>query len=422
MNKLSTLAAHASLLAAALLLAPPAAHAQFSAEQIQRIQEQMRQLGFSQPGIQPAEPTLPAAPAISEAEMAGQLEALGPSTGGITVERFRDGFSIDGKRHLDYEGEITKYAFDVLTGDITYLARVTPMQYKVKTMRARTGQEPVTIATASKNMGLWQVQTATGKTLGGSAILPLSRGVLIVRDNVAFKYLPGKGISNIVGPEDFTFAHFQNGDIEGTGHILMERIPEPSENSADNFMSNLKTLGSMLGVNKKEDYLLLHTESGKTLPLNVSVDGKQVNVYSQCTRRNAALSQCDRMDSFDALYDPNVPGTPNLSHYYWRISWFKTPQGPVLVAQEGGLGKIVATNLASGKQATLFSRALGIAGFSTRQGADGKIGVTAQMGFTKEAIDDVVAFMNVPPVAEQKETTAANPPVGERSGKVPSVF
>lgn len=42
-------------------------------------------------------------------------------------------------------------------------------------------------------------------------------------------------------------------------------------------MSNLKNLGSMLGVNKKEDYLLLHAESGKTLPLNVSVDGKQVN-------------------------------------------------------------------------------------------------------------------------------------------------
>lgn len=422
MNKLSTLAANASLLAAALLLAHPAAHAQFSAEQMQRIQEQMRQLGFSRPRIQPAEPTLAAAPVISEAEMARQLKVLGKSTGGIAVERFRDGFSVDGKRHLDYEGEITKYAFDVLTGDITYLARITPTQYKIKTMRARTGQEPVTIAMAIKNMGQWQVQTATGKTLGGSAILPLSRGVLIVRDNVAFKYLPGKGISNIVGPENFTFAQFQNGDIEGTGHILMERIPEQSTNSADNFMGNLKNLGSMLGVNKKEDYLLLHTESGKTFPLNVSVDGKQVNVYSQCTRKNVAFSQCDRMDSFDALYDPNVPGTPNLSHYYWRISWFKTPQGPVLVAQEGGLGKIVATNLASGKQATLFSRALGIAGFSTRQGADGKIGVTAQMGFSKEAIDDVGAFMNAPPAAEQKETAAANPPAGERSGKVLGLF
>lgn len=96
MNKLSTLAANASLLAAALLLAHPAAHAQFSAEQMQRIQEQMRQLGFSQLRIEPAaEPTLAAAPVISEAEMARQLEALGQSTGGITVERFRDGFSVD---------------------------------------------------------------------------------------------------------------------------------------------------------------------------------------------------------------------------------------------------------------------------------------------------------------------------------------
>lgn len=44
------------------------------------------------------------------------------------------------------------------------------------------------------------------------------------------------------------------------------------------------------------------------------------------------------------------------------------------------------------------------------------------MGFSKEAIDDDVSFMNTPAAAGQKETAAASPPEGERSGKFLGLF
>ena len=71
------------------------------------------------------------------------------------------------------------------------------------------------------------------------------------------------------------------------------------------------------------------------------------------------------------------------------------------MSQEGGLGKVSATDLNSGKKVILFERALGIAAFSATQDANGKIGVTAQMGFSSESRDDVLALLDsLPDVAE----------------------
>ena len=71
------------------------------------------------------------------------------------------------------------------------------------------------------------------------------------------------------------------------------------------------------------------------------------------------------------------------------------------MSQEGGLGKVSATDLNSGKKVILFERALGIASFAATQEADGKINVTAQMGFSSESRQDVAALLDsLPNVAE----------------------
>ena len=65
------------------------------------------------------------------------------------------------------------------------------------------------------------------------------------------------------------------------------------------------------------------------------------------------------------------------------------------------MGKVSATDLNSGKKVIQFERALGIAAFSATQDANGKIGVTAQMGFSSESRDDVLALLDsLPDVAE----------------------
>jgi hypothetical protein len=366
-------------------------------------------------------PALQPSTVITEEALAKKVMELGSSMGGIAVEKYRDGFSIDKIRFVDAEGGIIKYAYDALTGDVTYLVKIMPGQYKIKTMRARTGVEPLTLATATYNMGTWQVNTVTGKALSGSSIIPLSRGILVVRDNVAFRYIPGKGVSNVVGPENFSFASFQNGDIEGTGYALMERNQDiSSQDSAGQFMSSLKALGSLVGVNKKADYMLLDINTGAETPINVSLEGKDVQILSQCKQKKIYLNICEKMDSFDSLYDPKT-NTPNLTHYYWRISWYKTVEGPILISQEGGLSEINATNLKTGKKSSLFHRSMGIAGYSTKQSADGKVSVNAQLGFGKENIDDVIDFMANAPEKKNKASEAQESAQGP-SGNENSIF
>jgi hypothetical protein len=80
---------------------------------------------------------------------------------------------------------------------------------------------------------------------------------------------------------------------------------------------------------------------------------------------------------------------PNYGHYFWRISWYKTATRPLLIAQEGGLSTITATDISTGAKVKLFERTLGINGFSVRQSPSGQIAVTASLGFDKQTIDDV---------------------------------
>lgn len=154
----------------------------------------------------------------------------------------------------------------------------------------------------------------------------------------------------------------------------------------------MKALGSTLGIGKKEDYALLNIDSKKLLPINISMGGKQVQVMSSCRKRNAIVSQCDQMDSYESLYQSN--GTHNMTHYFWRINWFNVTGRPVLVSQEGGLTKVATTDLNTGKKVILFERAMGIASFNATQGSDGKITVSAQMGFTTETKNDVVSLLD----------------------------
>jgi hypothetical protein len=108
------------------------------------------------------------------------------------------------------------------------------------------------------------------------------------------------------------------------------------------------------------------------------------------------------MDSFESVFQKD--GSKNLSHYFWRISWFNTPEGrPILVSQEGGLSKVSATDLNSGKKVILFERTLGIAGFYAIQKPDGEVSVSAKMGFSTENKDNVLSLIDTLPEVSGKD-------------------
>jgi len=368
------------------------------------LQQQVSQLN-AQNGYTPQAAATPAtaAPPRSDADLAAAFDVFPALASGVQFERFRDGFAINGRRYIDPEGKITSYGFDAQSGDFTYLAETSSGEYVLKSGRALASAEPVTIATARKQGAQWQVSTVTGKKFTGYRLIPSSRGFVIARDNTGFRFVPGRGTTNIVAPEAFTIAALQNGDIANTGYILLERTPESNgqaNNSLGSLFNAVKSLGSVVGVGKKEDYALLNIESNRSVPVNVSLEDKQVQVMSACRQRNMLIAQCDKMDSYDSVFQPN--GTRNMSHYFWRINWFNVPGRPILVSQEGGLSKVSATDLNSGKKVILFERALGIASFAATQQANGKISVTAQMGFSSETRDDVAALLDTLPDVAQK--------------------
>lgn len=355
-------------------------------------------------GLAPQASPAHALPQRSDADLAAAFKQFPVLTQGVQFERFRDGFAINGRRYLDPEGKITTYAFDALSGDFTYLAETSPGEYVLKSGRALSNADPITIASAQKQGPLWQVMTVTGKKFNGYRLIPSSRGFVIARDNTGFRYIPGGGTTNIVAPEAFSIAGLQNGDIANTGYILLERTAASNGTQASNPLGSLfnavQSLGSSVGIGKKEDYALLNIDNNRLVPVNVSLEGKQVQVMSACKQKNHFIAQCAQMDTFESVFDTN--GSRNLGHYYWRINWFNVPGRPILISQEGGLTKVSATDLNSGKKVILFDRTLGIAAFSATQDAKGKVSVTAQMGFSSESKDDVVALLDsLPNVAEQ---------------------
>lgn len=345
----------------------------------------------------------------SEANLASEFRLLRNLTEGVQFERFRDGFAINGRRYIDPEGKITAYGFDAQSGDFTYFAETNPGQFILKAGRALSPNDPITIGNAQKNGAQWNVSTVTGKKFTGYRLIPSSRGFIIARENTGFRYVPGSGTTNIIAPESFSIAALQNGDISNTGYILLERTPTSNGtqqgNSFGALFSSVQALGSLVGIGKKEDYALLNVDSNLLVPINVSLDDKQIQVMSDCKQRNYVYARCAHMDSFESLFQAN--GMKNMTHYFWRITWFNVPGRPILVSQESGLSKISATDLNSGKKVILFDRAMGIAGFSAKQEMNGKISVTAQMGLSNESKNDVVALLDILPLIAEESTIKA---------------
>ncbi|NTV09412.1 MAG: hypothetical protein HGA47_01385 [Zoogloea sp.] len=382
---------------------------QMTPEQEQRFLQMQRQqrerfkmiglLPMGQPEAAAPVNTSPA-PVQTEDGLRAAVAALPTRPEPFVIEDRKDGFIINGRGFVDPEGQIRNYAISPVSGLVTYLADTGNGSFLIKTARAGTSSEPVTIARATRSNSGWQVDTSTGKRIAGQSLTMLSGGFLVGRDTAAFVYAPGQGVRSIAVPNGFVVANFQRGDVQSTGYLLIERDVATAQRENGLFES-VKALGAAIGVNAAEDYALLNISSGETTKINIAEGGKRVGNYSNCRRRNAIVNECANVDFRETLYDSIGR---NLAHYYWRINWFGTPGGPVLVAQENGLKDITVTNLKTGKKALAFTRALGIAGHDATQDSSGKISIQAKMGFSTERIDDASSFLASAPDMRQART------------------
>ncbi|PEH40504.1 hypothetical protein CRM94_17000 [Burkholderia gladioli] len=304
----------------------------------------------------------------SEVQVGARFAAFPPKSGPVEIESRSDGFVVNGQPFVDPEGRIARYAFDVMTGDIGY-AVVSGSSIEIKLTRAGTAAQPLQIATATQMQnGSWQVVTTSGKVMNGSSFAVLPDGLLVSRGTVAFRYTPGRGILNIPVPSGYVMAAFQHGDVGATGYVLLEKdySNQGSNRSAD-LLGSLRSIGSMVGIGKKEDYALMNTSNGQLQSFNVDVEGKRGPVFKD--------------------------SAPNMEHYYWRIYWLNSPSGPIAVSLEDGQRHVYITDLTTGKKVLAFDRALGVSGLTVTQASDGTVSLSARLALEHVNIPDASAFL-----------------------------
>jgi hypothetical protein len=213
-------------------------------------------------------------PLASETEesLNAKILAFPASPKELKIEDQRDGFLVNGQSYIDPEGNITNFAFDVLTGDVTYSVQADRTNYIIKYAKAGTNRDGIPIATASRTNTGWSVQTVTGKRINGELITMMPKGILLSRSTAAFEYVPGEGTKSISVPQGYIVVPMQRGNVKATNFILVQRIeaPQTSQNSLSTLFNDVKSLGSMIGVGKKEDYALMEINTGKLTMINIS--------------------------------------------------------------------------------------------------------------------------------------------------------
>ena len=359
------------------------------------VQAMTQQKGANSTNGSVASQQTPSPMGIDEDALRHTIAALPPKQGNIEVTGRADGFIVDGHPYLDPEGRILQFAFDVVSGRLSYAAGGSEGVI-IRTMTAGSTSEPVTIATAKRTPVGWDVQTVTGKRVAGNGLSVTPDGFLVSRQDSAFRYVPGTGVQTIAVPDGFQLAPLQRGNVGATGFVLLERVNATGGgDSAANLVSSVRAIGSLLGVSKKEDFALMDMKTGRLILLNIDADSKQVSVLSQCRKRNNLVNECRHSESVESLYDQS--GFRNSGHYYWRVQWANTPEGPLGIAQESGSSTITLIDLATGRRVVAFHRGLGISEWDAVQSGDGVVRVRAKMGFTWEDIADARTFMVTAP-------------------------
>ncbi len=346
---------------------------------------------------------------MTQEELKAKIEAFGVAQSPVLFEKTKSGFSINGKPHNDYEGAIKFANWDNTTGFVTYMIETSMDNYLMKVMQVTSSSEPLTVASVRFENGTWTVSSTTGKNLSGDTILMGSRGFSLTRvDGSGFIYDHANGIKSINVPVEYQVAKFQNGDILGTKTILLE-IPEADEEENGGFsalLSSAKSLGSTLGINKKQDYAFLNIETGELVKINIPNNGKsKLQCLEYGERINKFVRKCLKYaDPVESIYDSKDISGKNVAHYYWRVRWLNSPSGVIGITQEDSLGKIYATNLTTNKKVLIAEKFGGFTGFDVEIKSNGKINVKADKGILgTDIVEDVEAKINSLPAVVEEE-------------------
>ena len=328
--------------------------------------------------------------ALTEEQITQTLAAWPAKPEQLSFSARKDGFDINGQPVLDPEGRISSYATDAVGGAVTYMVQ-SSRGMSVKSLSAADPSRKLVLATGRQGPNGWEVVTSTGQQLSGQTLSVLSDGFLVGRETAAFRYKAGQGVSNIAIPSGYFLAPLQRGHVGATGFVLLEKEGATGTDSLSKLAANLQSIGTILGTNRTDDFALMDIQTRKLYPLNISATGKNVNVHSQCRRKNSFVNECAQMQSFEALY--NAQGMKNSQHYYWLVHWLNTPAGPVALTLEDGQANLYLTDLRTGRKVVALNRTLGIADWDAIQNSDGTVALRGKLAFEWKEIPDVASLL-----------------------------
>jgi len=301
----------------------------------------------------------------------------------INFEKKADGFTVNGIRYIDPEGQITSFNSNSLTGEVTYFLKTGGKGFLVKYMKAKSSDAPVTIARGTVGDNYVKVQTASGRNMTGIDGFNTSKGLVIAREETGFLYTPGKGIISFSSPNGYHIAKYQHGDVKSTGYVLLEKNSMANNGPVNPLFGLLESaaeVGSTFGINEKKDYALMNVNTGKLIELNISYN---------------------KAEKDKGLFTRN--GIRNYGHYFWRIRWFKGLQGTYAL-YEPNASKKRALELNSGKERILFDSIIGSVDWTSEYTDGNKLKITEikQLGTGKpEVINDFEAFFQNAEVASK---------------------
>lgn len=294
-----------------------------------------------------------------------------------TVVPSADGLVIHGEHYLDPEGTINDFA--VGNDAVTYL--VDRGGGKAALKRVLIGQASPAVLGSLELYHDGVVFTGSdGASASGLMAKPIDGGLILMRAGSVVVIEPGAEAKPVALPTGYHPALYQNGDVAGTGFLLLERHQPIQSRPEELLRTSVEIARTLVGASENSyDYALFGLETGALVPININTDRNETGFGFGCVRRSTVTSQCLGWVSYDAVYLDD--GRPNWSHYYWSLDWRNTRYGPMAVAIENGLTKLNAIRLTDGARATAFRRGMGIQYFTLDALADGDLVIVGHWSF-----------------------------------------
>ena len=372
----------------ALAARQPGVPAGGGSELLQQIQQAQRQGGITAP----SQSSSPAQ--MTEEQLQQRLAALPAGEPTATLQYQADGLTFNGQRFVDPVGRAERFGVDRATGRVGYVAR-SGAEALVRVAALGTSAEPVTIGTLRTQGGQQVLETVTGKRLAGELFFATPDGAFVLRDSVAFRYSAGEGVRQINLPAGWFPTPIQRGNLAGTSWLLLEKDVAEQKQAQLPFVGLFNKIGEIAGAKESNEYALFDTKSSRMVILDISTDGKSVNEATHCRRRNGVVNVCDQMTTLQTAWERD--GSPNWRHYFWRVDWQQVQGRPVAVVQEKRSVQVNLYDLQSGAKVNLFERGLGLTGMNAEPTADGRLRVTARLGFETNVVDDAMARLGSEP-------------------------